>query len=191
MIPVGSGQRSERAAARLVDHLVAHDVRVTRAQHAFRLAGTNYPKGSYVVDLHQPKRGLANVMLAEGLDISADVRRMYDISGWSHGLLWGATVDVSRTQAPTVRTTPVTVAAPTGEVAAPRASELALDLVDGADIQAANFLLRKGIELVLREDGTVVVPASARRDAAEAAERFGVRFTRARGASAVRRCGRR
>ncbi|MEU6646361.1 M14 family zinc carboxypeptidase [Saccharomonospora sp. NPDC046836] len=179
VIPAGSAQRSATAAARLVDHLIANDVRVTRAEKPFQLAGRGYPAGSYVVDMHQPKRGLANVILAEGKDISADVPRMYDISGWSHGLLWGATVDASRTAAPEVRTTAVTVASPTGAVAAPAGADLALALTDGKEIQAVNLLLEQGVAVYRNDDGTVVLPASARRQAATAAERFGVRFTAA------------
>ncbi|MDF3149736.1 M14 family zinc carboxypeptidase, partial [Streptomyces sp. T21Q-yed] len=81
------------ASARLVDHLLVNDVRVTRASRPFRLGGRTYPKGSYVVDMHQPKRGLANALLADGRDISDKVSVMYDISGWSLGRLWGAAVE--------------------------------------------------------------------------------------------------
>ena len=98
VIPAGAkAQRSATAAARLVDHLLANDVQVRRATKDFRLGGKTYAKGSYVVDLRQPKRGMANVMLADGRDISDKVSVMYDISGWSLGRLWGATVDTVRT----------------------------------------------------------------------------------------------
>ncbi|MDI3390095.1 M14 family zinc carboxypeptidase [Streptomyces sp. B-S-A8] len=101
------------AAARLVNHLLANDVRVERASHAFRLAGRAYPAGSYVVDLHQSKRGMANVLLADGRDISDKVSTMYDISGWSLGLLWGAEVRaVPEGTDLDVRRTPVRSAAP-------------------------------------------------------------------------------
>lgn len=178
VIPSGQDQRSAPAAARLVDHLVANDVRVGRAERAFRLDGEDYPAGSYVVDMHQPKRGLANVILDEGADISADVPRMYDISGWSLSLLWGATVNTAE-QAPKGRFTPVQVAAPTGAVVAPPGADLALRLVDGKDVQALNALLAQGISVHRQEDGNVVVPASAREAVAAVAERFGVEFTRA------------
>lgn len=179
VIPAGDGQRSAPAAARLVDHLVAHDVRVSRAQHTFHLGGEKYRKGSYVVDMHQPKRGLANAMLSAGQDISGDVPRMYDISGWSLGLLWGATVDVATDEAPAVRTTPVAAAGPTGSLPPSPNADLALTLTDGADVQAATYLLDSGVEVTRDEDGTLVVPASARSEAATAADRFGVTFTRA------------
>jgi hypothetical protein len=179
VIPAGDGQRSPAAAARLVDHLVAHDVRVRRARAPFALAGRRYPAGSYVVDMHQPKRGLANAVLEAGRDISALVPQMYDISGWSHGLLWGATVHTSRRDAPRVPTTPVAVAGPTGGVLAPFGRDLALTVTDGKDVQAVNALLDAGVRLLRQDDGTIVVPASARRVAAGVAERLGVRFTAA------------
>ena len=147
VIPAGDAQRSPAAAARLVDHLVAHDVRVTRARADFRVAGKSYRAGSYVVDMHQPKRGLANVLLEAGRDISELVPQMYDISGWSHRLLWGASVDISATAAPRVTTTPVLVAGPTGFVPAGSGRDLTLTLRDGADVRAVNALLDLGVAL--------------------------------------------
>ena len=179
VIPAGAGQRSPAAAARLVDHLVAHDVRVTRARHDFTLAGRSYRAGSYLVDMHQPKRGLANVLLEAGRDISDLVPQMYDISGWSHRLLWGASVDISRTAAPRVTTSPVKVASPTGAVIAGRGRDLALTLRDGADVRAVNALLDLGVKLTRTDAATVVVPAEARAEAEVLADRFGVRFTAA------------
>ncbi|AGZ43883.1 M14 family zinc carboxypeptidase [Actinoplanes friuliensis] len=179
VIPAGAGQRSPAAAARLVDHLAAHDVRVTRARHDFSLAGKRYARGSYVVDMHQPKRGLANVLLEAGRDISDLVPQMYDISGWSHRLLWGASVDISATVAPRVATTPVTIAAPTGAVPAAKGRDLVLTLRDGADVRAVNALLDLGVKLRRTDAATVVVPAVARRDAQVVADRFGVRFSTA------------
>jgi len=179
VVPAGDGQRSAAAAARLVDHLVANDVQVTRADKAFTLAGRSYGAGSYVVDMHQPKRGLANVMLEAGRDISARVPQMYDISGWSHRLLWGASVDIAASGDLRVVGRPVVTASPTGAVTAPAGRDLALALVDGRDVAAANSLLDAGVALRLAADGTVVVPASARAAATTAADRFGVRFTAA------------
>jgi hypothetical protein len=179
VIPAGDAQRSAPAAARLVDHLVANDVRVEQAKQAFTLNRRWYAAGSYLVDLHQPKRGLANVILEAGEDISGKVPQMYDISGWSHRLLWGATVDISERDAPRVPTKPVTVAAPTGAVIALPWQDLALTLTDSKDVQAVNALLDRGIRLHRQADGTVVVPASARGAASSLANQLGVRFTAA------------
>ncbi len=186
VIPAGPAQRSPAAAARLVDHLVAHDVRVTKARQDFTVAGRSYRKGSYVVDMHQPKRGLANVMLEAGRDISDLVPQMYDISGWSHRLLWGATVDISANAAPRVTTSPVKAASPTGAVTAAAGRDLALTLRDGADVRALNALLDLGVKPARIGPDTIVVPASARAEAEVVADRFGVRFTAApRGADGI------
>lgn len=160
VIPPGDSrtQRSSPAAARLVDHLLANDVRVSRATRPFRLAGRTYPKGAYVVDLHQPKRGMANVLLADGRDISDKVSVMYDISGWSLGRLWGATVE--RVTSGSLRGAPlrpVTEAAPVAHV--PAHGTLRLRLTDPREIAALNSLLRQGVPVRQAPDGSAIVPA--------------------------------
>lgn len=183
VIPSGS-----TAAARLVDHLLANDVRVSRASRDVRLGGRTYPKGSYVVDMRQPKRGLANVLLADGRDISEKVSVMYDISGWSLGRLWGATVTPvtsgSLSGAPLRR---VRAAAQVGHVA-PR-GDLRLRLTDPQEIAALNSLLRQGVPVRRAADGSAIVPASARDRAAEAARTYDVVLdaTRQTGTAALRR----
>ncbi|SEH02021.1 Zinc carboxypeptidase [Nonomuraea solani] len=173
VIPAGTGQRSATAAARLVDHLVANDVRVGRAEHPFRAGAASYPAGSYVVDMRQPKRGLANVLLEPGADISPKVGTMYDISGWSLGLLWGATVATA--DAVSVRTSPVQAAAPTGSVPDGRGA-LALKVTDAKEVMALNALLAQGVE-VTWGGGTAIVPSAARAAARTVADRYGVAFT--------------
>ncbi|WP_406176414.1 M14 family zinc carboxypeptidase [Streptomyces canus] len=183
VIPPGS-----TAAARLVDHLLANDVRVSRASRDIRLGGRTYPKGSYVVDMRQPKRGLANVLLADGRDISDKVSVMYDISGWSLGRLWGATVTPvtsgSLAGAPLRR---VRAAAPVGHVA-PR-GDLRLRLTDPQEIAALNSLLRQGVPVRRAADGSAIVPASARDRAVEAARTYDVVLdaTRQTGTAALHR----
>lgn len=187
VIPAGRGQRSATAAARLVDHLVVNDVRVERAVLPFRLAGRSYPAGSYVVDMHQSKRGIANVILADGRDISADVATMYDISGWSLGLLWGATVEKAARGGLHVVSRPVHAASPTGRVAP--FGDLRLRLDDPKELAAVNSLLAQGVSVRRTADGAAIVPASARERAAVLADRFGVRFTatKERGVAPLRR----
>ncbi|MGW1724498.1 M14 family zinc carboxypeptidase [Streptomyces sp. NPDC002306] len=176
VIPAGGGaQRSATAAARLVDHLIANDVRVTRATDAFRLGGRTYAAGSYVVDMRQPKRGLANVLLADGRDISGRVSVMYDISGWSLGRLWGATVlPVPADAAGGMPGRPVAAAAPVGFVAPRGALRLRLD--DPGGIAALNSLLRQGVAVRRAADGSAIVPGSARALAAQAARTYDVAF---------------
>ncbi|MBT2440260.1 succinylglutamate desuccinylase/aspartoacylase family protein [Streptomyces sp. ISL-36] len=176
VIPAGRSQRSSVAAARLVDHLVANDVRVGRAAD-----------GSYVVDLRQPKRGMANVILAEGRDISADVSTMYDISGWSLGLLWGATVRKVTDGPLPVAVRTVHAAAATGSVAA--RGDLSLRLDDPKELAALNALLAQGVKVRRTADGSALVPGSARGAARALADRFGVVFraTKERGTAPLER----
>ncbi|MGP4013549.1 M14 family zinc carboxypeptidase [Streptomyces sp. 4N124] len=188
VIPAGPSQRSATAAARLVDHLLANDVTVTRATRPFRLAGRTYAPGSYVIDMHQSKRGLANVLLADGTDISDKVSVMYDISGWSLGRLWGATVKPAQSGSlpygalRTInRATPVAHVAPYGP--------LRLRLDTPQEIAALNDLLQQGISIRQAPDGSAILPPSARKAAVTAARTHDVTFeaTHTRGTTELRR----
>ncbi|MFE9644098.1 M14 family zinc carboxypeptidase [Streptomyces sp. NPDC006365] len=187
VIPSGGNQRSATAAARLVDHLLANDVQVRRATKGFRLGGTSYAKGSYVIDMRQPKRGLANVMLADGRDISDKVSTMYDISGWSLGRLWGATVTDVRTGGFSVPSRRVHEAARVGYVAP--YGNLRLRLDDAREIAALNSLLGEGVSVRRSSDGSAIVPGSARTKAAALAKKYDVAFdaTKATGGTPLHR----
>lgn len=181
VIPVDESQRSVTDAATLVDHLVANGVEVDRAESAFTADGVEYAEGSYVVDMHQPLRGMANVLLADGSDISDRVPDMYDISAWSLALLWGADVEaVGSTTDPAlaVELEPIDEALPTGGVPA-AGSYLELATAGVAEYQAVNALLDAGIAVSAFDDGSVIVgpDAASYAAAAAAAEEFGVTFT--------------
>src|SRR5262249_33651598 len=144
----------------------------------FQLGGKRYPAGTYFVDMHQPKRALANVMLEAGKDISNDAPVTFDIAGWSHRLLWGASVDIlSGGGNVNVPSHAVVAASPTGGVDPAPGRDLAIKVRDPKDVRAVNDLLGRGFELRRRADATVIVPAAARVAALEVADRFGVRFT--------------
>ncbi|MEK6196217.1 MAG: M14 family zinc carboxypeptidase, partial [Deltaproteobacteria bacterium] len=85
-------QQSSHQAVRLVDFLLFNDVQVEQASQSFTLDGTDYPKGTYVVWMDQPKRGLANTFLESGPDLSDIVGLTFysPPAVWSHPLLWGA-----------------------------------------------------------------------------------------------------
>ncbi|MFF5300067.1 M14 family zinc carboxypeptidase [Streptomyces sp. NPDC013161] len=156
----------DTAGARLVAHLIANDVRVLRAA-----------TGPYVVDMRQPKRGLANALLADGQDISDKVTAMYDISAWSLGRLWGAKVE----SAPNLPTTPLTtIAAPSPVARVAPHGDLRLPLTDPAELAALNSLLRQGIPVRRSADGSAIVPepstATARAKVTEAATAYDVAF---------------
>jgi hypothetical protein len=146
-------QPSPHEAARLVDFLLYNDVQVERATRAFTLEGVDYPRGTYIVWMDQPKRGLANTILWAGGDISEDPGlTMYDISGWSHPLLWGVSRAVME-DTTEVRTHPVTGAdEPQGSVEGQRTSAYAYLPTSNAAIKATNDLLARGVEVYRAEE---------------------------------------
>jgi hypothetical protein len=178
VIPAGSGQRDDAAAARLVQFMIDNDVAVHRAWRPFTLNGRNVGAGSYVVDMRQAKRGLANMLLEVGRDVTNDFDTMYDISAWSHGFLWGATVQsVAQGTLDARALRPVTAASPSGSVAPGNLRTYGLVATSVAGIQAVNFLLDNGVAVARTPDGTFAVPGSARPLVREAADTLGVAFT--------------
>jgi hypothetical protein len=159
VIPVGDDQRSASDAADLVRALLFHDIEVGRLEAPASVGGTTYPAGSYVVDMHQPLRGLANSLLDLGDDISDKVPDMYDISAWSWSYLWGATVDKvgDTVDGPIGTTSPVTTPAPVTDAA--EGDYRTLDLAGIGDVEAVNELLDGGVPSSLLESGAVVVEA--------------------------------
>ncbi|MFI2488387.1 M14 family zinc carboxypeptidase [Promicromonospora kroppenstedtii] len=177
VIPVGEDQRSSSDAEDLVDTLLFHGIEVGRLDAPARVpgTGTTYPAGSYVVDLHQPLRGLANSLLGLGSDISAKVPGMYDISAWSLAELWGATVDPVgvTTDGPVGRTTLLHAPVEHGGVV-PHERYLRFDLAGVADHRALNDLLGQDVDARLTADGGVVVGPDGRGPAVVAAGRYGI-----------------
>ncbi|QGG40932.1 M14 family metallopeptidase [Aeromicrobium yanjiei] len=175
VIPVGEGQRSKSDATRLVDQLITHDIEVGTLDAAATIDGTTYPEGSYVIDMHQPLRGLANSLLDLGEDISNKVPSMYDISAWSYSYTWGATVDKIglTTEAPVGATTPIKAATPQESVPA-KAGYLTFDVAGVPDYQALNALLEEDARVSMLADGSVVIGPEAYDAAKKAASAYDI-----------------
>ena len=164
-------QQSPHQAARLVDFLIANDVQVEQSSQAFTLNGVTYPAGSYVVWMNQPKRGLANTILWTGWDISYEPGlTMYDISGWSHPLLWGVTRAETQDDL-SVNTQAISRADPVSGVSENSKGAAYAFLPDSnLAIKTANALLQRGVSVLRTEQpfsdsgrsfgaGTFIVPA--------------------------------
>ncbi|BBH67651.1 hypothetical protein ACTI_43360 [Actinoplanes sp. OR16] len=179
VIPAGDRQHSAVAAARLVDLLLGSGGRVWEAERSFRAGGRTYPEGSYVIDLHQPKRGIVNSLLEPGADITDRVSDLYaGPAGWSQGLTWGATVDTLWSDLPRVELDRVYDGVVRGGLPDGRADHR-LDIQDAADLRAVNDLLASGARVYRQADGSVVVPAESRRLVKAAVKEHRVTFTKA------------
>jgi len=139
-------QVSPHQPARLIDFLLFNDVEVEQASQAFTLDGVEYPKGTYIVWLDQPKRGLANVILDDGLDLS-DIPGLFFYSPpsvWSHPLLWGVNRAVMEDKVD-IPTHPVNNAdRPQGSAEGGKARNYAYLPTSIAAFQATNDLLARG-----------------------------------------------
>jgi hypothetical protein len=91
VIPLGTGQRSDPEANRLVDWLLTNNIQVDEMKQDTTYDGKTFEKGSYVVWMAQAHRGLADTALSIGTDVSGLIQQLYAPPGaWSHGYLWGA-----------------------------------------------------------------------------------------------------
>jgi hypothetical protein len=91
VIPLGTGQRSDPEANRLVDWMLTNGIQVDEMKQDTAYGNTTFEKGSYVVWMTQARRGLADTALSIGTNISGLIGQLYAPPGaWSHGYLWGA-----------------------------------------------------------------------------------------------------
>ncbi len=176
VIPAGPRQRSGPAAKRLVDLLLASGGRVTQTKAAVTAGGNTYPAGSYILDMHQPKRGIVNSLLEPGIDLTDRVDDLYaGPGGWSQALTWGATVDTLWEVLPAVETERVYTGVSVGSLPA-GSSDIVLDPQDAEDLLALNSLLNQGVKTQRLADGSVLIPSSARPLAQAEATARGVTF---------------
>ncbi|HHD2754282.1 TPA: M14 family metallopeptidase [Clostridium perfringens] len=77
VLPVDDGlQKNVLEVYNMVEHLLRNGVKVGVTTEDVEINGIKYPKGSYIVDMYQAKRGLANMLLYDGYDVS-DFDEMY------------------------------------------------------------------------------------------------------------------
>ena len=63
-------QNNVLEAYRMAEFLIRNGVRVERAQGEVTIENVTYPEGTFIVDMKQAKRGLANALLYDGPDLS-------------------------------------------------------------------------------------------------------------------------
>jgi len=149
-------QQSTHQPHMLIDFLLANDIQVEEALHAFTLDNITYPKGTCVVWMNQPKRGLANTILSSGWDLSAiEGLSFYSKpTAWSHPLLWGVRLAVAENPL-TVKTTPLRKQRPLrGSVQGWPGTVYAYLPNCNQAIRATNDLIATGTDVFRLEDAT-------------------------------------
>jgi hypothetical protein len=140
-------QPSSHQAADLIDFLLFNGVRVDETTGPYLINGATYPAGTYIVWMDQPKRGLANTILEDGMDLS-DIQNLTFYSppaAWSHPLLWGVTRIVMEEKMD-IRTHPVIMAKPPkGSIDFKPGNFIAYLPNSTAAFQATNDFLAQGI----------------------------------------------
>jgi hypothetical protein len=208
VIPVDPAlQKSPDEACKAVRLLLRDGIRVERATAAFSVPGqsaasagaaagttgagagtpTSYPAGTYVVPLRQPLRGLANVLLWRGQDMSAATSDVYDSMAWQLPESWG--FDRNAVNVPFgYAAAPATGAPDPGGSVSGASPDYVLPVASDQAVRAANFLLAHGLGVSrvtaagsLPLGAFIVHAAQASRRAAlvTAALRFSVSFASA------------
>lgn len=71
VLPVDkSVQKNALEVYRMVEYFLRNGVQVEHSTETVTVDGTAYPAGSYVVNMHQAMRGMANLVLYDGVDVS-------------------------------------------------------------------------------------------------------------------------
>ncbi|AWV32874.1 M14 family metallopeptidase [Paenibacillus odorifer] len=77
ILPVAKDlQKNDLETYKMVQYLLRNNVKVERTTTSVTVDSVVYPAGTYVVNMHQAKRGYANLVLYDGLDVS-DFNEMY------------------------------------------------------------------------------------------------------------------
>ena len=149
VIPLGAGQRSDAEANRLVDWLLFNGIEVRQLRFDSVILGQDVAAGSYVVDMAQAHRGLAETSLGIGVDVSSRIGILYaPPAAWSHGYLWGAdTLQVPNGVPFTAKTTqPITKTVVLGGgVESGAADYYALEIDSATAVRTLNALLKGGL----------------------------------------------
>jgi hypothetical protein len=149
VIPVGAGQRSDAEANRLVEWLIFNGIQVKRLRGDAVVAGQQVERGSYVVDMKQAHRGLADTALGIGVDVSNDIAVLYaPPAAWSHGYLWGADIIQVPATVPFTAATTAPINKPTkldGGIEQGQAEYYALEIDSPTAVRTLNALLKGGL----------------------------------------------
>ena len=149
-----SVQKNALEVYRMVEYLLRNGVKVERSTQAVTIEGLTYPAESFVINMHQAKRGIANLVLYDGIDVSdfefisgEFIQNFHDLRGFNRYIVRDASAFVGKTQPIT------TVSIP--ETKVPNSHDYVLIKNNNNDaIKAVNSLLTAGknVTMLLQDE---------------------------------------
>jgi hypothetical protein len=88
-------QKNELETYKMVQYLLRNNIKVEQTTTSVTVDSVTYPAGTYVVNMHQAKRGFANLVLYDGLNVS-DFNEMYSDTVQNFGDMRGFDRYISR-----------------------------------------------------------------------------------------------
>lgn len=116
VLPIDKGlQKNALEAYRMTEYLLHNGVKVERSTEAVTVADKTYPAGSFVINMHQAYRGIANMVLYDGMDVSdfnwiagEIVQNFHDLRGFDRYSVRQAGVFAGKTSPVTSVSVPAT-----------------------------------------------------------------------------------
>ncbi|WP_150275977.1 S-layer homology domain-containing protein [Paenibacillus tepidiphilus] len=148
-------QKNELETYKMVQYLLRNGVKVEQTNTPVTVDGVTYPAGTFIVNMHQAKRGYANLVLYDGLDVS-DFDAMYSDTVQNFANMRGFDRYISRTAAAFAgKTTQVSsITVPTTNLNQyPFAQNYVIRNSNNDAIKAVNELLANKKAVTLLENG--------------------------------------
>ncbi|WP_270170159.1 S-layer homology domain-containing protein [Paenibacillus sp. SYP-B4298] len=161
IIPVDTKlQKNRLEAYKMVEYLLRNGIKVERTTSEVVLGDVTYPAGTYIVNMHQSLRGLANIVLSDGSNVS-DWNEMYAEVVQNFAQLRGFDRHISRkVDGFKGVTSPVaSVTIPTTGTLAQGYSHFVLKNSSNAATQAVNELLGAGKQVFFVTEASDTVKA--------------------------------
>ncbi|NBD24471.1 M20/M25/M40 family metallo-hydrolase [Paenibacillus glycinis] len=154
VLPVDAGlQKNALEVYNMVQYLLRNSVKVEKSTVPVTVGTTVYPAGSYIVNMHQAKRGYANLVLYDGIDVS-DFSAMYADIIQSFSYMRGFDRYIVRDAgAFAAKTAPVTsLTVPTTQITGYTVHYVIRD-TNNAALQAVNELVKAGKSVTMLDNG--------------------------------------
>ncbi|AJO17220.1 MULTISPECIES: M14 family metallopeptidase [Bacillus] len=107
VLPVDKNiQKNVLETYKMVEYFLRNGVKIERSTKAVTVDGKTYPAGSFIVNMHQANRGLANLVLYDGIDVSdyemiagEMIQNFHDMRGFDRYVIRDAGVFKRKTSA--------------------------------------------------------------------------------------------